>query len=73
MSEEIKIEKNIPIPSSGKKALVIAEAFEKMEIGDSFFSDLTTTNNVRTSFHRDTSKRFISRKEGSGRRYWRVK
>ena len=68
----IKIEKNIPIPSSNRISL----PFNEMKIGDSFFVKSGKTTTVQwavqryKSLHKGTA--FITRKEQDGRRVWRV-
>jgi len=73
-----KIDKNIPIPKSGrgrKGYLCDLYPFEEMEIGDSFFTDEDGRNfsgKVYTVGKR-LNKKFSVAKEGDGCRCWRIK
>lgn len=70
----VKIEKSVPIPEgSGKGSKKYP--FGEMEVGDSFY---TENNGVvaSVSYWRSRNapnKEFVTRKEGEGRRVWRIK
>lgn len=66
----IKIEKNIPVPDSGKYAAVIRE----MAVGDSVLLESGTQCATFRARARRLGFKVTSRKENSGKfRVWRVK
>ena len=70
---EIKIEKNVPMPIKKIGSLSgLTSILKKMEIGDSVFMESNASNGVAA-----TAKQaricVVTRKEGCGRRIWRVK
>ena len=75
MSNEAKIEKNVPVPKTrGSKY-----PFAQMEVGDSFYEpSRQTTHLVSASYtfrrrHNLLDWKFVARKENYGARIWRVK
>lgn len=72
--QEMKIESGIPIPRKRKKKAVSIYPCDKMKVRDSFYcpNDKPAMAAVAL-FNRKGNKRFISRKEGKGRRIWRIK
>ena len=76
MKQEIKIEKNIPIPSENISQR-IESILSKLKVGDSFLAKFENyaANNAITRYKQKTgSKReFITKKEGKSRRLWRIK
>lgn len=69
--DEIKIEKGVPMPVRHKYAF----AFEKMEVGDSFFAPTHNRSAISSVLIRATHKwgyKFATRKEGEGIRVWRI-
>lgn len=67
----IKIDKSIPPPVAKTTKYPWAE----MEVGDSFLIEAarsSATSLAGSASARYAPKRFVSRKEGSGRRIWRV-
>lgn len=73
-TQEIKIEKNVPIPSSTGSL-----PFDKLEVGDSFFLEGSKIQNIRTKSYQwknNNGKKeyqFKSKVEGNGVRTWRTK
>lgn len=69
---EIKIEKGIPVPlgagSSGKTIYPWCE----MEVGDSFFVPGGKAKGAGQANQDYAPKRFASRKEDGGVRFWRI-
>lgn len=69
--EELKFEKDIPVPNRFTK-------WEKMEIGDSVYIEPVQKANTELQHLRDGIKarglkwKITARKEGNGRRIWRV-
>ncbi len=72
--EKIVIEKNVPIPPR-RFGLASCYPFEKMNIGDSFLlkENMAGNNSIPGYANRQFKpKRFVGRKEGKGRRIWRI-
>ena len=66
-----KIEKNIPIPTDGRKKY----PWNEMEIGDSMFFDGRSSTQVSAicgGWGRRNGRRFLVKKEGDGCRAWRI-
>ena len=67
--QEIKIEKGIPIPPFGRRAIY---PWEAMEVGDSFLASKYTNTTIAGRVY--APKRFSYRKQPDGSyRVWRVK
>ena len=68
----IKIDKNIPIPSSN--VIKRKYPYKEMEIGDSFFVNKRHTEFQASLayFRRTTGNQFKAHKENTGLRIWRV-
>ena len=68
---EIKIDKDVPIPSKSGKY-----PWDNMEVGDSFYIDVQVQKvggritHVRKKW---PDRKWVTRKEGVGTRVWRVK
>lgn len=65
----IKIDKNVPLPEACKYPVA------QLEVGDSFWVERNKRNSVMAvaqKIGRRTNKRFISRKDGEGFRFWRT-
>ena len=74
MSEDIKIEKNIPIYNNSRKQK-FDELISQMEVGDSvLLTSYTDIEQIRQAAHRQ-SKKVSSRiaKGEHGHRVWRIK
>ncbi len=70
---EIKIDKNVPMPIKKIGPLSgLASILKKMEIGDSIFMESNTSNGVSATA-KYAGICIVTRKEGSGRRIWRIK
>ena len=71
----MKIEKNIPVPTSSARSRY---AFADMEVGDSvFFADEPKGSQslpvvAARSYGSRTGRKFVSRTEGTGVRVWRA-
>lgn len=74
MSDELVIEKNVPLPN--RKTEKYVEAFEKMEDGDSFLVDDEPITQLLRSRISSAAMRagcqLKQKKEGNGLRIWRV-
>ena len=69
---EIKIDKNVPVPVRKKGQLSgLSSVLKKMDIGDSFFIESNSANGI-TTLAKVVGVRVITKKEGVGRRIWRV-
>ncbi len=68
MNEEIKIEKNVPIPKGCKNGLT--EALKKMKAGDSFESP-SWVPNVYTLANRIGIKIIVLKQDSGSYRIWR--
>ena len=73
----IKIDKNIPMPNSGKKNVERSKyPFSRMKVGDSFFAPCkmwTISASVGKYNKALAPKRFSARSIDGGVRVWRVK
>lgn len=70
----IKIEKNIPIPSSSPKSSKYQ--FYEMEVGESFCCSIEFEKSLRTqsyNFGTKVKRKFSVRKTNDGIRVWRIK
>ena len=47
MTDELKIEKNIPMPPQRNKHNTLIDLLNKMDVGDSIKADFKTTNSLR--------------------------
>jgi hypothetical protein len=76
MKQEIKIEKNIPIPTDNISQQ-IEGVLPKLKVGDSFVAKFENyaANNAISRYKQKTGSKseFITRKEGKLRRLWRIK
>lgn len=68
---EIKIDKNVPIPKDSRGGK-LKYPFDKMAIGDSFFSLSKSARGAATIYGRRHEMKFSSREENNGVRIWRV-
>lgn len=66
---EIKIESGIPIPNTGKWVML----FKKAKHGDSFFLESANSRAAICIAAKRLGMKVISRKEGSGFRFWILK
>ena len=72
MAKEIKIEKNVPVPTHAGYG-DISNTLRKMKVGDSFFyCDSSSVRSVAHRIKKETGFTFITRKETGGVRVWRV-
>lgn len=74
MSDEFKIEKNIPPPSRGGPGRKHKYPFREMEVGDSFFYRglRGTIVSCANYFGKRNNAKFVTRKENDGFRIWRI-
>lgn len=65
----MRVEQNIPIPPRGKG---VAALVRSLDVGDSVYvADDRHANAIRIAGHR-SGIRLATRKEGEGRRVWRI-
>lgn len=67
---EFKIEKNVPLPG-----VAATYPFEQMEVGDSFFAEGKTANqlqNAASHWRKRKGWKFATRTEEGGARIWRT-
>lgn len=70
MSDEIKIEKGIPVPRAVKSGPVL-EALRKMQVGDSILISAGERNNTHNR-SKIANIKITTRQEGEKLRVWRV-
>lgn len=68
---EVQVEKNVPIPAKKSCVEGMAHILRKMEVGDSFYIDSDNCNSAYQASVR-IGISITSRKEGAGRRIWRI-
>lgn len=86
MANEIKIEKNVPMPtlhgSDGLFGQAYSVTFDQMKVGDSVFVETPDVHSTRTriisqvhkyAHSRDNGFRILTRKVDGGLRFWRIK
>lgn len=69
------IEKGVDVTKAAGRGRPWKYPFLEMEIGDSFFVPADLAEKVRaaaTSAGRRYGKKYVTRKEGNGRRVWRI-
>jgi len=75
--QEIKIEKNIPVPHISHRSGYWLDLLGKMEISDSIlFKEHKTSHSLCKRIYDPAKKlnmRFTCRKDGTGIRIWRIK
>lgn len=78
MADELKIEDGVPIPPNGRNAGPVRLALEAMKVGQSMFVPRClcapgSAQAIASNVGRDLGRAFTTRKEGDGRRIWRIK
>lgn len=68
---DMKIEKGVPMP---KNKRATKYPFAEMEVGDSFYvePDNGSIHAAASWYGKRNNKKFATRKEGEGRRIWRI-
>lgn len=78
MSNEIKIEKGVPIPQIVRR-IYPPSTFENLQVGDSFYIDnYKEAHRIYLCFRNyctsdNTTWKISMRRQGSGARIWRIK
>ena len=72
MSNELVIEKNIPVPTRAKHGTGITATARKMEVGDSFLVEGPARKGIYTYLRYLAPMRFTTRTVDGGIRIWRV-